>query len=107
MMPMAAHPLKNSLRLNKAIADGAQIAIGSRAKPDPSCNVKALPYRTYIGNTFNYMFNLYYYRAYMTRNVALNYLEEMLHAIFFSASLVTGYAFDVESYTLLDEENIA
>jgi len=46
-------PIEEIVRLRDALSKGADIAIGSRAKPDPTRAVKALAYRTYMGNTFN------------------------------------------------------
>jgi dolichyl-phosphate beta-glucosyltransferase len=92
----SSSPIEEFDRLNSAIANGAQLAIGSRAKPDPNCKVKALPYRTYIGNTFNRIVqSLLLPGIYDTQCGFKLFRKDVAHDIF-SSSQVDGYAFDVE-----------
>jgi dolichyl-phosphate beta-glucosyltransferase len=89
-------PIEEYQRLKTAIDDGAAIAIGSRAKPDPNCNVKALPYRTYIGNTFNSIVqSLLLPGIHDTQCGFKLFKKEIAHEIFSDAT-IDGYAFDVE-----------
>ncbi len=89
-------PIEEFDRLHNAIKNGADIAIGSRAKPDLSRTVNALAYRTYIGNTFNRIVqSLLLPGLYDTQCGFKLFKKEIAHNIF-SLATIDGYAFDVE-----------
>jgi len=89
-------PIYEAARLEEAISGGADIAIGSRAKPDPSRTVKALTYRKYIGNTFNAIVQfLLLPGVYDTQCGFKMFKRGVAHDIF-SVARLDGYGFDVE-----------
>jgi dolichyl-phosphate beta-glucosyltransferase len=89
-------PIEEFERLRAAINNGADLAIGSRNKPDPNCNVSALPYRTYVGNTFNHIVqSLLLPGIYDTQCGFKLFKKDIAHNLF-SASTIDGYAFDVD-----------
>jgi dolichyl-phosphate beta-glucosyltransferase len=89
-------PISELPRLEAAIAAGADVAIGSRAKPDPERTVTALPYRKYIGNTFNFIVqSLLLKGIYDTQCGFKLFKRRVAHDIFTVAQL-NGYGFDVE-----------
>lgn len=89
-------PIEEYERLLTAIKNGADLSIGSRAKHDRSRTVSALPYRTYIGNTFNRIVqSLLLPGIYDTQCGFKLYKKSVAHDLF-SFSTIDGYAFDVE-----------
>jgi dolichyl-phosphate beta-glucosyltransferase len=89
-------PIEEFTRLRDAITDGADVAIGSRAKPESDRVVKALAYRTFIGNTFNRIVqSLLLPGIYDTQCGFKLFTQRAAHDVF-SVSMVNGYAFDVE-----------
>ena len=89
-------PISEMTKLLDAIAGGADIAIGSRAKPDKDRTVKALPYRKYIGNTFNMIVQcLLLPGLYDTQCGFKMFKRSVAHDVF-SVAHLDGFAFDVE-----------
>jgi dolichyl-phosphate beta-glucosyltransferase len=89
-------PIEEISRLEAGIAAGADIVIGSRAKPDPSRKVEALAHRKFIGNTFNAIVqNLLLPGFYDTQCGFKLFKSKVAHDIF-AVSKVKGYGFDVE-----------
>lgn len=89
-------PIEEFNHLETAINNGAQIAIGSRAKPDLNRTVNALVYRTYMGNTFNGIVqSLLLPGIYDTQCGFKLFKKDIAHDIF-SIATIDGYAFDVE-----------
>lgn len=83
-------------RLREAIKNGADLAIGSRNKPDKTIKINALPYRTHIGNTFNRIVQyLLLPGLYDTQCGFKLFKKEVGHNLF-ALCTVDGYAFDVE-----------
>jgi len=89
-------PIEEFDRLNNAINNGAQLAIGSRAKPDPTCKVQALPYRTYIGNTFNHIVQSLLLPGIYDTQCGFKLFTKDVAQDIFSSCTIDGYAFDVE-----------
>ena len=89
-------PIAEFDRLVTAIKNGADIAIGSRAKPDPSCIVTALPYRTYMGNTFNRIVQSLLLPGIYDTQCGFKLFKKAAAHNLFSLSTTEGYAFDVE-----------
>lgn len=89
-------PIAEVERLERAITGGADIAIGSRAKPDETRQVKALAYRKFIGNTFNFIVQrMLLPGIYDTQCGFKLFKAEAAHNVF-SVSEINGYGFDVE-----------
>jgi dolichyl-phosphate beta-glucosyltransferase len=88
-------PIEEIERLERAITGGADIAIGSRAKPDTTREVKALAYRKFIGNTFNMIVQLLLPGIYDTQCGFKLFKADVARDIF-AASAINGYGFDVE-----------
>lgn len=89
-------PIEEVDRLRAAIEDGAQLAIGSRAKPDSTRKVNALPYRTYIGNTFNRIVQSLLLPGIYDTQCGFKLFKKDIARNIFSLSTIDGYAFDVE-----------
>jgi len=89
-------PIEELEKLLASIKDGADIAIGSRAKPDDARTVNALAYRKYLGNTFNAIVQgLLLPGFYDTQCGFKLFKKEMAHDIF-SVTRLDRFAFDVE-----------
>jgi dolichyl-phosphate beta-glucosyltransferase len=89
-------PIAEVLHLQQAIADGADVAIGSRNKPDPDRVVVADLHRKYIGNTFNVIVQtLLLPGIYDTQCGFKLFKRNVAHDIF-RVSELNGFAFDVE-----------
>ncbi len=89
-------PIEELEKLLDSIKDGADIAIGSRAKPDEQRTVNALAYRKYLGNTFNAIVQgLLLPGFYDTQCGFKLFKKEMAHDIF-SVTRLDRFAFDVE-----------
>lgn len=89
-------PIEELEKLLDSIKNGADIAIGSRAKPDEGRTVNALAYRKYLGNTFNVIVQgLLLPGFYDTQCGFKLFKKEMAHDIF-SVTRLDRFAFDVE-----------
>jgi dolichyl-phosphate beta-glucosyltransferase len=89
-------PIGEVVRLEQAITDGADLAIGSRNKPDPNRVVVADLHRKYIGNTFNLIVQtLLLPGVYDTQCGFKLFKKNVAHDIF-AVSQLNGFAFDVE-----------
>ena len=93
-------PIDEVVRLKEAILNGADIAIGSRAKPDPSRTVKALAYRTYMGVTFNCIVQSLLLPGLYDTQCGFKLFKQEVAKNVFSASRINGYGFDVEILTI-------
>ena len=90
-------PIRELARLEKALAEGFDIAIGSRAKHDPTRIVRALSYRKYIGNTFNLIVQSLLLPGIQDTQCGFKlFKREVAHDIF-SVAHLDGYGFDVEA----------
>lgn len=89
-------PIQEVMRLKEAMLNGADIVIGSRAKPDPQRVVKALAYRTYMGNTFNRIVQSLLLPGLYDTQCGFKLFKRPVAQDIFSRSRVNGYAFDVE-----------
>ena len=91
-----ASPIEEVVKLEKAVAEGASVAIGSRAKPDESRKVAALAHRKFIGNSFNTIVKtLVLDGIYDTQCGFKMFTNEAAQNIF-SVAQEDGFAFDVE-----------
>lgn len=89
-------PIGELSRLTDAIVNGADIAIGSRAKPDPNRVVNALPYRKYIGNTFNLIVQSLLLPGIYDTQCGFKLLKQAVARDVFSVQNLNGFGFDVE-----------
>lgn len=89
-------PISEVLHLREVLSEGADIVIGSRNKSDPSTVVKALPYRTYMGNTFNLIVQWMLLPGLYDTQCGFKLFKRPVAKDIFSASRIDGYAFDVE-----------
>jgi dolichyl-phosphate beta-glucosyltransferase len=89
-------PIEEFTRLRDAIDSGAWVAIGSRAKPNSDTVVKALAYRTFIGNSFNRIVQALLLPGIYDSQCGFKlFTHDAAHDVF-ASSVVNGYAFDVE-----------
>jgi dolichyl-phosphate beta-glucosyltransferase len=91
-----ASPIEEIEKLERSIADGADIAIGSRAKPDESRHVEALAYRKHIGNTFNLLVRTLVLPGYYDTQCGFKMFRHKVAQDIFSVAHMNGFAFDVE-----------
>jgi dolichyl-phosphate beta-glucosyltransferase len=90
-------PIEEVERLEAAINDGAQVVIGSRAKPDATRKVDALAYRRALGNTFNAIVqNLLLPGIYDTQ-CGFKLFKADVGKDIFSVTSIDGFGFDVEA----------
>src|SRR5262249_9388768 len=98
-------PINELERLESAIADGADIAIGSRAKPDPTRVVETLAYRKHIGNTFNLIVQSLLLRGIYDTQCGFKLFKREAARNLFSVACVDGFGFDVEVLSLARMRN--
>ncbi len=91
-----ASPIEEIEKLEKSIANGADVAIGSRAKPDKTRTIKALASRKFIGNTFNLMVQSLVLPGYHDTQCGFKLFRHKVSQDIFSVSRLNGFAFDVE-----------
>lgn len=89
-------PIEEVERLEAGIKSGADIAIGSRAKPDHSRKVEALAHRKFIGNTFNAIVQRLLLPGIYDTQCGFKLFKGDVARDIFSVSQVDGYGFDVE-----------
>src|ERR1700722_3163537 len=83
-------------RLHQAIKNCADIAIGSRNKPDPNTKVEALAHRKYIGNTFNLIVQSLLLPGIFDTQCGFKLFKRAVAQDVFSLAQLNGFAFDVE-----------
>lgn len=91
-----ASPISELPRLEEAIAKGASVAIGSRAKPGADTRVNALAHRKHIGNTFNFIVQSLVVPGIYDTQCGFKLFKREAGRELFAVSRLTGYAFDVE-----------
>jgi dolichyl-phosphate beta-glucosyltransferase len=89
-------PIEELVRLEAGITSGADVAIGSRAKPDATRKVEALAYRKVIGNTFNAIVQGLLLPGIYDTQCGFKLFKGNVARDIFSASRIDGYGFDVE-----------
>ena len=89
-------PIEEVERLEKAIADGADLAIGSRAKPDDSRTVEALTHRKFVGNTFNFIVQSLLLPGVFDTQCGFKLFKRTVARDVFSVNRIDGFGFDVE-----------
>ncbi len=91
-----ASPISELIRLEDAINNGADIAIGSRAKPGDETVVKALSHRKHIGNTFNMIVQSLLLKGIEDTQCGFKLFKRDVAMDLFSIGRLNRYAFDVE-----------
>ncbi|HEY9785937.1 MAG TPA: dolichyl-phosphate beta-glucosyltransferase, partial [Candidatus Obscuribacterales bacterium] len=91
-----ASPIGEFKRLEDAISKGADIAIGSRNKPDPETRVNAHLHRKHMGNTFNIIVQWLILPGIYDTQCGFKLFKREIGRELFSVSSLGGYAFDVE-----------
>lgn len=89
-------PIEEIAKLDSSIAAGADIAIGSRAKPDESRHVEALVHRKFIGNTFNAIVQRLLLPGILDTQCGFKMFRRAAAHDLFSVARIDGFAFDVE-----------
>lgn len=89
-------PIEEVARLHEAIKNGADIAIGSRNKPDPQTKVEALPHRKLIGNTFNLIVQTILLPRIFDTQCGFKLFKRAVAQDVFALAQLDGFAFDVE-----------
>ncbi|MBX9691233.1 MAG: glycosyltransferase family 2 protein [Cyanobacteria bacterium] len=89
-------PIEEVEKLLTKINSGADVAIGSRAKPGEERTVKALAYRKYIGNTFNLIVQSLLLPGIMDTQCGFKMFKQAVAKDVFSVARQDGFAFDVE-----------
>lgn len=91
-------PIAEVERLIAAIRRGADVAIGSRAKPDTTgeVHVEALAYRKHIGNTFNLIVQTLLLPGILDTQCGFKLFKRDVAREVFPAAILNGFAFDVE-----------
>lgn len=91
-----ASPISELVRLKNAIENGADIAIGSRAKPGDETVVNALSHRKHIGNTFNVIVQSLLLKGIQDTQCGFKLFKRDAAKDLFSIGKLNRYAFDVE-----------
>jgi len=98
-------PIEEIGRLQAAIVQGADIAIGSRAKPDSECHIEALSYRKYIGRIFGSIVQMLVLPGIYDTQCGFKLFKKSAAKNVFSLARVNGYAFDVEILYIAKQKN--
>jgi dolichyl-phosphate beta-glucosyltransferase len=89
-------PIEEVERLEKALADGADLVIGSRAKPDESRQVEVQFHRKFIGNTFNVIVQRLLLPGIYDTQCGFKLFTRQAARDIFSVNRIDGFGFDVE-----------
>jgi dolichyl-phosphate beta-glucosyltransferase len=91
-----ATPIVELKRLEAALAAGAQIAIGSRARPDPSVAVVARPHRVAAGRVFSWIVQRLGVSGVIDSQCGFKAFTATAAADLFEKLRTRGFGFDVE-----------
>jgi len=89
-------PIEEVAKLEEALAAGADLAIGSRAKPDESRKVEALLHRKFIGNTFNAIVQSLLLPGIYDTQCGFKLFKNAVAKDIFAVNRIDGFGFDVE-----------
>ncbi len=89
-------PIEEIERLEQELQEGADLAIGSRAKPDESRKVDALAHRKFIGNTFNAIVQSLLLPGIYDTQCGFKLFKRNAARDIFSVNRIDGFGFDVE-----------
>jgi dolichyl-phosphate beta-glucosyltransferase len=91
-----ATPIRELARLERAIADGADVAIGSRARPATDVTVNARLYRRVVGRAFHMLARYAGVKGIADTQCGFKLFTADAAAELFPRVRLDGYAFDVE-----------
>ena len=91
-----ATPIMELKRLEAALATGAQIAIGSRARLDPAVSVVARPYRVLAGRVFSWLVRRLGIGGVIDSQCGFKAFTGAAAADLFGRLQTRGFGFDVE-----------
>ena len=91
-----ASPIAELNRLRQAIADGAEIAIGSRALPSDEVVVDAHLHRLIMGRVFNFFANVLLVPGIADTQCGFKLFKREAAKTIFSRQVENGFIFDVE-----------
>jgi dolichyl-phosphate beta-glucosyltransferase len=91
-----ATPIVELKRLEAALAAGAQLAIGSRALPDPSVSVVARPHRVVAGRVFSWIVQRLGVSGVVDSQCGFKAFTAIAAADLFGQLRTSGFGFDVE-----------
>lgn len=89
-------PIAEVEKLEAALVDGYEVAIGSRAKPDSSRRVNALAYRKIMGNFFNFIVQTLLLKGIQDSQCGFKLFTHSAAQTIFKVMRENGFAFDVE-----------
>ncbi|MBX7137468.1 MAG: glycosyltransferase family 2 protein [Oligoflexia bacterium] len=89
-------PIAEIERLEKALQQGADMAIGSRAKADAQTHVKTSWYRKYPGRIFNLAVNLIVLPGFADTQCGFKLFRKVPGHFIFERQRANRYSFDVE-----------
>lgn len=90
-------PIEEVEKLERTLEEGADVAFGSRAKPDPSRKVEALMHRKFIGNTFNAIVQGLLLPGIYDTQCGFKLFSRRAARDIFSVNRIDGFGFDVEA----------
>jgi len=91
-----ATPIAELKRLEPALEAGADVAVGSRALPDPAVSVRARLHRKYAGRVFSFLVTRAGVRGVVDTQCGFKALRAAPAEALFEALQTTGFGFDVE-----------
>jgi dolichyl-phosphate beta-glucosyltransferase len=91
-----ATPIQEIVRLEKAIAAGADLAIGSRALPSKDTEIHTALHRKALGRIFNRVINLLAVPGIADTQCGFKLFKRDSASFLFSNQRSTGFSFDVE-----------
>lgn len=90
-------PISELSKLEQAVGNGFDIAIGSRAKLSTTTKVTALSYRKFLGNTFNAIVQALLLPGMLDTQCGFKLFRRKAAMEAFSQARLKGYGFDVET----------
>jgi dolichyl-phosphate beta-glucosyltransferase len=91
-----ATPISEIAKLEERIAQGAEVAIGSRALPDPSCVLRVRLHRKFFGRIFHQLICRLGIRGLTDTQCGFKLFQAGVAKELFSLLQIDGYGFDVE-----------
>lgn len=91
-----ATPIGELYRLERAISDGADIAIGSRAIRQNDCRVEGTLHRKYLGISYNLLVRLLAVQGFQDTQCGFKLFRGEVAERLFAAQTLRGFGFDVE-----------
>lgn len=99
-------PIKESDKLLRAIDEGADAAIGSRALREPGCDVQESARRWIAGRVFNLLVKLLVVRGYHDTQCGFKCFTREAARKLFALQKIDGFSFDVELLYLAKRQGL-